>query len=217
MKNTLAKMFDFLLRHKFILITVFIIIVLVIGGIFLFSTIQKNAWDKAESYYKEADYIKTAEELKNVSFPKTAERLKIYASTMYAVKDYDQSLEAYEELYKLNKDPDALNMIGNIYNQKGDYEKSISNYRELITSYPNYIKGYVNLSTVYRLKGDTNNAIVVAKEGMVNNPTNSELQVLLISILSSDEDMKSSDDYKEAISKLKKFDPNNPLLMQIEE
>lgn len=217
MKNNFKKVFNFLLRHKTGTLSIILLLALLGGGLIYLSVYrQDTAWDKAKGYYQSADYTKAAEELKKVSFPSTVEKLEIYADTMFAIGDYESALKGYEKIYEINKESDAMNMIGNIFNQQNNYEKAIESYRKVIVSNPNYIRSYVNLSTTYRLKGDINNAIVVTKEGIVNNPNNTELRVLLVSTMVTNEELKKSSDFKDALDKLKELDPKNPILTQIE-
>ncbi len=217
MKNNFKKVFNFLLRHKISTLGVILTMLLVSGGLIYYSVYRKSsAWEKARSYYQAAEYVKAAEELKKVSFPSTVEELEIYSETMFAVGNYEVASKGYEKIYEINKDPNAMNMIGNIANQQKNYEKTVESYKSVIANNPNYIKSYVNLATAYRIKGDINNAINTTKEGIVNNPSNAELRVLLVSIMSSNEELKKTSDFREAVDKLKEIDPKNPILTQIE-
>jgi len=198
------------------LILIVLILVTAIGGFYLYQQNRNSdIWKKAEDYYRRADYTKTASELKKVSMPNDAEKLRIYGQTMFAVRDYSKAEKAYTKLYELNKDLFAKIMLGNIANQQKSYDKAIKHYRDVIESNPNYITAYSDLAIVYRSMGNNAEAVKVAEDGIKNNPGNTEMYTLLISLLSVDESSKTSDKYKETVEKLKKIDPNNQLLKQI--
>jgi len=216
MGGVIKKIISFIIANKYKLIVVIVLIVAVSGGLFYWNQRENNSWQKAEDYYRRADYKKAAEELKNVSFPDDVERLRIYGQTMYATNDYTKSTKAYDKLFEKTKDPFAKLMVGNIANQKKDYEKAVKQYTELINLYPNYVTAYSNLAMVYRLKGDLNQALATAEKGITNNSTNTEMRVLKVSLLASTEETKNSIQYTEALEGLKKLDPKNPYITQIE-
>lgn len=67
----------------------------------------------------------------------------------------------------------------------------------------------MNLSTLYKLQGKTQDSVDVAKQGVKANPNSATLYELLISMLLED---KNSTDFKEAVATLKKLNPSDPLL-----
>ena len=210
------KFVDFTMANKFKILTVATVICVIAGGLFIWMQRENTSWKRAEDYYRRADYVKAAAELKNVTFPEDAERLRIYGQTMYATNDYSKSTKAYEKLFEKTKDPFAKLMVGNIANQSKNYDSAIQHYSDLINLYPNYVTGYSNLAMVYRLKGDLNQALATATKGATNNPTNTEVRVLMVSLLASSDETKNSPQYKEALENLKKLDPKNPYLTQME-
>lgn len=175
---------------------------------------QNAAWDRASSYFAKADYKKAEEELASMPVPSSVERLRVYAQTMLATQKLDKSLTAYEKLYKINKDPSVKLLIGNIYNQQKKYDQAIVAYREIITSNSGNVQAYVNLATVYKLQGKSDDAIKVSKEGVKNNPTSVVLSELLVSMLMDDTD---SAEFKAAVAALKKLNPSDPLLQSIDQ
>ncbi|MEI6144747.1 MAG: tetratricopeptide repeat protein, partial [Candidatus Berkelbacteria bacterium] len=172
-------------KAKYLIIIV-LVLVAGFGGFYLYKQNRdSDIWKKAEDHYRRADYTKTATELKKVGMPSSAEKLKIYGQTMFAVKDYSASEKAYLKLYDLNKDVFAKIMVGNIANQQKKYDKAIKSYREVIKNNPNYIAAYSNLAIVYRSMGNNAEAIKVAEDGIKNNPGNTEMYMLLISLLAT--------------------------------
>jgi tetratricopeptide (TPR) repeat protein len=216
MKKFLNRIYGNLWKHKWKILILLLVVILIFGTLYSLYLRNRSIWNKAEDYYKRADYVKAAVELKKVSMPNDAVKLKVYGQTMFAVKEFDKSYKSYEKLYHLTSDPFAKLMMGNIANQKKDYDRAIKDYSDIIGQNPNYITAYSNLAMVYRLKGDTNKAIETAKTGITNNPKNTELRILLVSLYEVKDNGKKSDEYKNAVEELRKLDPKNPLLEQLE-
>lgn len=192
-------------------------VVLLVGVAFGWIIYQKSIdtkWAKATDSYRRADYDATAKILNNLPVPtKDEERLAMYAQTMLATRQLDKSADAYEQLYKLKKDPFAKLVRGNIYNEQKKYDEAAKIYNELIDANPSYVQAYVNLATLYKLQNNNSKAVEVAKQGVKNNPNNTILLELLVSLTMQD---KSSQDFKEAFSQLKTINPNDPLVEMIE-
>ncbi len=72
----------------------------------------------------------------------------------------------------------AFNNLGDLYmNFLKDYPKAEKNFRAVVTLDPSYIDTYRNLYTLYRYlyKTNTSAAADILKEGLKNNPNNSDL------------------------------------------
>lgn len=209
--NKLKKVLKFVKRFWYVFVVLAIIIgVLVAWGIA--SAREDAAWKRANDAFGRADYETAKKEIGGYGIPSEEARLKVYAQTMLATRTLDNALTGYEKLYASNKDQGTLLILGNIYNQKGDYDKAISTYKQVISNNSANLQAYVNLATVYKLKNDQDKAIATAKEAVEKNPKSVVALELLVSMLLED---KNSDDYKNAVDQLKAINPEDPLLQAI--
>lgn len=203
------------LSRRFPYIALLIVVILVIAtGYFIWRDYQYKLWRNATDAYRHADYKKSYSLIKSQTLPSDRENLRVYSQTMLATQHLDPALKGYQSLYEKSKDPQVKIIIGNIYNEKHDYDKAVSIYEEIISSNPNFVQAYVNLATVRRLQGNTAEAIRTAKRGVKNNPGSVVLCELVVSMTMDD---KQSEDYKSAITSLKKLNPNDPLLEMLKE
>lgn len=175
---------------------------------------REAAWTRASDYFARAEYEKAEKELKGQPIPSTTERLRVYGQTMLATRNLDKSLEAYGRLYEKDKDPSVKLIIGNIYNEKKEYDKAIKTYQEVISSNPSNVQAYVNIATVYKLQGKTDDAIKIANKGVESNSSSVVLHELRVSMLMED---TSSDAYREAVDSLREINPNDQLLQILDE
>lgn len=194
-----------------------VILVVAIAAI-AFWQVKANAkeakWTRASEAFTKADYEQANKELSGLAMPSDAERLRVFAQTKLAVRDLDASLPAYQKLSTETKDPSYQLIVGNIYNEKKQYEDAAKVYREVIAANPNNVQAYVNLSTLYKLQANRSEAMAVAKQGVDVNPSNVTLLELWVSMTMEDKD---SDAYKTSIDALKKVNPEDPLLQTLEE
>jgi tetratricopeptide (TPR) repeat protein len=194
------------------------VIILIIGITVISFTIyyrhQNTMWKNATDAYRRADYKSAYTLIKGQSIPNDPTELRIYAQTMLATQHLDQALKSYQKLYNVAKDPQTKIIIGNIYNEKHDYDKAVAIYEEIISSDPSFTQAYVNLATVRRIQGNPSKAIEVAKQGFKNNPSNIILSELVVSLTMDD---KKSADYIAAIANLKRLNPNDPLLIMLKD
>lgn len=213
-KQTFKTIGHLVWRFKYVVL----VLIVLLGALIGWMTYQKanaNKWERATDSYKRADYDAAAEILKDVAMPKSdSEKLNVYAQTMLATRQLDKAAEAYNRLYELKKDPFAKLLIGNVYNEKKDYDKAAEAYNQLIDADPTYVQAYVNLSTMYKIRGNNQAAIDTAKKAVKNNESNVTLLELLVSMTMQD---KTSADYKEAVQKLKQVNPKDPLLVELNE
>lgn len=201
-------------RYKYIIGAV-VLVLGVIGAFVFYSKSIDTKWNKGMDSYRRADYDNAAKYFNGLALPTgDAERLNAYAQTMLATQQLDKAAVAYKELYAQKKDPLIKLLLGNVYNQQKKHEEAEKIYNEIITSNANYIQAYVNLSTMHKLRGDNKKALEVAELGVKNNPDNVVLLELLVSMALSD---KNSTTYKEAVSRLKKVNPKDPLLESLRE
>jgi tetratricopeptide (TPR) repeat protein len=192
-------------------------VLVIIVGLLAFAYMRArdiDMWASAQDAYTKADYAKSAEILKNVGIPSDATKLKVYAESMLATRQYDKALPAYEKLFDLKKDPDISIKIGNIYNEQKKYDQAEKAYQQVIADHPTYVQAYINLATLYKLQSRTDNAITAAKNGVKTNPKSVSLYELLVSMTM---DKKDSEDYKNAVAKLKELNPSDQLLIVLGE
>lgn len=197
-----------------VVVPIVVVLALLIGGVGVLQA-RRNTdreWQQAVVAYQKGDYAKASELIGDKSMPKDGERLQAYAQTKLATGNVDEALPAYVRLNELNDTPETKNIIGNIYNQKKQYDKAAETYQSVINENKSYIQAYVNLATVKLLQGDKAAAISVAKRAVEANPTNVTVHELLVSMLL---DNKNSADYKTAIANLEKLNPEDPLLESI--
>ncbi len=196
-----------------------IVLVVIAVAIFMFWRVnvsnQDSAWNRATAFYQKADYDNVAKEIEGLPVPTDTARLKIYAQTMHAKRDFAKALPAYEKLYTLTKDLNYKIMIGNIYNDSDpknsqkDYDKAASAYKEVIAANSGYTQAYVNLAILYRLQNKTSEAITIANSAVSSNPNNVTLLELKVEMLMDD---KTTSDYKTAVKDLTAVNPQDPLL-----
>ena len=199
------------MKKKILLIIVILpIIVTGVGGYFGY----RFVWEKAHEHFKKAEYTQVEKIIRFFPKPRNSDRLRIYAQTAMALNHFDKASGAYKSLYSKTKDPSYKLILGNIANQQKDYDDAIKIYNEVISLNPNYIQAYVNLATVYMIKGNNDKATEIAEKGIKSNENSTILYELLASLMM---DKKDSPRFSEAVANLKKLDPQNYLVTQINE
>lgn len=191
-----------------------IIVVLVVigtGSYFGYRNWQSKQWKMAIDSYRRADYSKAGEYLEKAPMPTGIDDLRIYGQTMFAIGKYDKAEDAYEKVKAQQNDPNVRLLLGNIANEKKEYDKAIGIYEGLIGTNPNYIQAYLNLAVLYQMQGKKDQAVEVAERGIKANSGSTSLYNLLLNITFDD---KGSESHKLAVEKLKELDPQNPLLLQ---
>lgn len=191
---------------------VVLVLVVVVGGLVVWSVQMRavdDVWKKAADDYGKADYEAASKLIEDMPIPSDEKRLTMYAQTMLATRQHDKALPAYEKLYAMKKDPAVKIIIGNIYNEQKKYDEAAKTYGSIISSNASFIQAYVNLATLYKLQGKTEDSVRVARQGVEANPNSVTLYELLVSMLLED---KTSAEYKDAVAKLKKLNPSDPLL-----
>lgn len=191
---------------------IFSIILVLLAALITWQVLEANkasAWEKATDYFSRAEYEEAKNLIKDFPVPSDPEKQRVYAQTMLATGDLDKALAGYEKLYESTNDTSSKLIIGNIYNQKEEYDKAIGIYREIITDNPNNVQAYVNIATVYRLQGKKQDAIAIANDAVKANPQNVILLELRVSMYMED---TSTAEFKDAIADLREVNPNDPLL-----
>lgn len=210
-RSTNNKIIKFIKRFWYIFLIAGVVIGVAIGWA-VSSAREGAAWERATDAFSRADYESAKKEIDSLAIPAEQDKLKVYAQTMLATRTLDKALAGYEKLYNDTKDPATLLILGNIYNQKEDYEKAIATYKEVIANNENNIQAYVNLATVYKLQQKGKEAVVIAEQAVEKNSKSAVAHELLVSMLL---DQKGSDAYNKAVDDLKTLNPNDPLLQSI--
>lgn len=211
--NLFSRVAKFVKRFWYVPVAV-LIIISVLTLIVVRKSHTDQSWKKATDYYGRADYEKAAKALAGLSVPSDAQRLTVYSQTMLATHQLDKALLGYQRLYDIKKDPGVKLIIGNIYNEKKDYEKAEKIYNEAITANPSYVQAYVNLATLYKMQGKNDQAVATAQKGVEANPRSATLYELLVSMLL---DKKDSPEYKKAVATLAEINPQDPLLESLKQ
>lgn len=196
---------------------IFSLLVVLIAAVITWQILESNraaAWSKASDYFSRAEYEQAAKLIKDFPVPSDPDQQRVYAQTMLATGELDKAMKGYEELYDTNKDLSSKLIIGNIYNQKKEYDKAIVIYEEIVADNPSTVQAYVNMATVYRLQGKNKEAIEVAKKAVDANPQSVTLLELHVSMLLEDQ---KSEDFKNAVAALRKVNPNDPLLESLKQ
>lgn len=194
---------------------VFSILIVLVAAIIVWSVLQSNqaaAWDEASDHFKNARYEEAEKIIKDFPVPSEPEKQRVYAQTMLATGNLDKALAGYEKLYASTNDVSSKLFIGNIYNEKKEYDKAIDIYKEVIADNPGNVQAYVNVATVYRLQGKNAEAISIAKQAVEANPQNVTLLELKVSMLLEDQE---SAEFQEAVAQLREVNPNDPLLQSL--
>lgn len=174
----------------------------------------ETTWNNATDQYSRGDYEAAAKTLEGVSLPNDQERLQVYSQTMLATRDLEKALPGYLKLYEVSPDPTILLTTANIYSEQKKYEQAEKIYKDLIAGNAGYIQAYSNLGSLYLLQGKTTEAIAITKQGVEANKTSVVLHEMLVSMLLND---KSDPAFTEAVNALRLLNPNDPLLIAIEQ
>lgn len=208
LKKLIQRIIKFIKKFWYIFAVVFVIIVGLITWQILHAN-RESTWNKATDYFARAEYEEAGKLIKDFPVPDNPDRLRVYSQTMLATGEADKALTGYEALYKSTNDVSAKLIIGNIYNQKKDYDKAIGIYKEIIANNPNNTQAYVNIATIYRLQSKNTEAIAIAQEAVKVNPQNATLLELRVSMLLENQE---SAEFVDAVEALRSVNPNDPLL-----
>lgn len=185
-----------------VIIGAIILIMAIAFCVFLF--IKKNAnessWKKAEDYYKNGQYTKVTDLIKDQDLPEDSTKLNIYGHSYLAVGKLDQAYSAYNKLYETDKSLDAKLIMANIKLQQGDKSAAEKFYQDIIQTNASFIQAYLNLANLYRGDGRLEKAVETLKQANRVNPTNTAIIEYYLSINTEN---KNSEEYKSWAEKLK--------------
>ncbi len=70
-----------------------------------------------------------------------------------ALQQRDATIREYEESQMLNADYPASHVnLGNLYLERGEFDRAVASYKKAVEIEPAFIPGYINLADVYRLQ-----------------------------------------------------------------
>ena len=95
----------------------------------------------------------------NIEFPDSFFIYYMMALIKENQKNTDLALKYYNKSIELNpKYSEAYNNLGNLYRQRGDYEKAINNYKQAIHFNNNFFIAYYNLGNSFKNIGKLSEA-----------------------------------------------------------
>jgi tetratricopeptide (TPR) repeat protein len=106
-------------------------------------------------------------------FPHDSRKDKALEMVKFAEEQIGGMLEAYNIPYdETGKEIAVLHDRVQLYMHHREYEKSIQNAHELLKKAPDFIAPYNNLSLVYFMKGDIENAVKTSQQALEKQPEN---------------------------------------------
>lgn len=147
-------------------------------------------------------YRQELPQLKKKAESGSAADLQNYAIAQYATGDAPGAEQTYRK--QIEADPRsalAHNNLANALRDQGKYEEAAEHYEKAMEISPKMLSAYVNLGSIYQYSlKDKGKAAAVYERGIKNNPSSSDLHVLL-AILQEQSGDKSgaADSYRRAL------------------
>lgn len=119
----------------------------------------------------------------------------------------DESIQRYQEILSRNpNDSHALQVLGDLYTQKGDFSQAISYYDQALAKLPNDVRLRQIIAKVASWNRDFNRSINLYSELVQQDPANREYHLELAKILSwAGRNTESVEQYREILIR----DPND--------
>lgn len=181
-KIFVAKVTNYVKKHKLISLSILLLTLLIIGLIIFI--ISRNTGDTSQTNSSQlvAEYREKLPDLKQAvkDNSKDATARKEYAVALYVVGDKEKAVEQYEAAIKLD-DQDAItyNNLGNVYRDLKQTNKAIEAYKKSIELNPSSVNTYVNLANVQLyVQNKPEDAIATYKQGLEALPDNYQLELL---------------------------------------
>jgi len=170
-------------RRTVPVVSVFVIVSLVVAGMFLFQryvvrereeTLQEGLEKFSQGEFREASELLEAGGVEGVDDPSAL--LKLGAS-YYNQRKYDEAISAYEKAVSLDdRNTVAYNSLGNAYRDKQESDRAIAMYRKAIETDPKFPLAYSNLAILLMDSGNREEARSVVDEGLSVIPDSQELK-----------------------------------------
>lgn len=126
-----------------------------------------DSWEKAD---RAANALKVMQKAA-VHFPDSSIIQKRIGLVSYQLGDTSTALTALEKcLRKRREDAEVLMVLGNIYTEKGAYDKAFYMYNHALPQLADKTRGTFALGVLYLKKGDTGAAIANFKQIIKQNP-----------------------------------------------
>ena len=158
------------------------LLVIVLGGLYSFKTLERNAeWENNFTLFG-ADIKKGSNSARinynygselNEQAMKTANATQKNQLHTDAAKYLQRAIQIYPDYQ------DAYNNLGLVFKELGQFDKSILTHRKNLEKHPNYTKGYFNLGTTYYAKKDYRSAIQYLQEYCNRQPNQSNAYFLM--------------------------------------
>ena len=104
--------------------------------------------EKAIKYYEKCTLLN----------PNNIEPYKRLAMCWRFNRQYEKAIDNLKIGLKIQKTPESILLLGNIYKEKGDFEKAKSQFEEITVTYPNSFEGRLALANLEIDKGNLNMA-----------------------------------------------------------
>jgi tetratricopeptide (TPR) repeat protein len=98
------------------------------------------------------------------------------AFSLQSMGKAEEGLPLLEKVIRENKEPGAYNLLGNIYDDKKDYDKAIAYYNKGIAAFPKYQRLYYNLSVSYLFQKKFPEAEAAAAQAIKLDPRHASSQ-----------------------------------------
>ncbi|MBB5172876.1 tetratricopeptide repeat protein [Texcoconibacillus texcoconensis] len=131
--------------------------------------LSRGDYNKSVSYYKKVNHQKDA------SLPKELKPELRLAEAYSATGQFEEALDYYEQGLQKDEEPQGLFGYGYTAMQVEDYDLAIKQFHRLKEVDPSFTTVYPYLSRALRMKGMSEEALEVVKEGMNHDEFNEEL------------------------------------------
>lgn len=143
---------------------------------------------EADSYLIESDGMSGAsrdllltkaiarlEEAKRI-VPKNMEVLKSLAKAYIQTQNINKIIDAYKEIVVVNpKDTYSLLLLGQVLTKLDRNREAVEYFEKVIEQRRGFLGGYVSLAEIYRKLNQNKKALDILKQGVLVEPTNTEL------------------------------------------
>ena len=158
------------------------LLVILLGGIYGFKTIDRNAeWENNFTLFG-ADVKKGSNSARvNYNYgSELNEQAMKTANPNQKNRLFTEAAEYLQRAIQIYPDyQDAYNNLGLAFKELGQYDKSILAHRKNLEKHPDYTKGYFNLGTTYYAKKDYRSAIQYLQEYCKRKPNQSNAYFLM--------------------------------------
>lgn len=158
-------------------------ILLLVVSAFLYHFLSKtknnhqNARNEIEALIAQKKYGEAYKKIKKfkVRTKEDQEFICFRKGELYFIqKKFDEVIKLYKDCSNQFKEPTKnsfyLNLLANVYREKGDYKEAVSAYQEAIKLNPQNRAYWVNLINLYIVLGDKEKAHQLTEEALEKNP-----------------------------------------------